>query len=207
MNEEVKALRSELALVKLQFSQRLGAVENRLNNLLAQDKRQVEQQHQEVTQVEESNAAGVPGIVSHLTVSREVAAKTAVLKGTSSEPNIADEYNPSSQQAKISLFSVPTFFTLFFQTILSSLFDWLSPVTQVYQSYKARGMLGIFILTMVGIGLTLAGFGYLMQLLIDQLGAGYKSLLMCIAAILVMGLGIGLKIKTRFSEFATAIVT
>ena len=68
-------------------------------------------------------------------------------------------------------------------------------------------MLGIFLLTIVGIGLTLAGFGYLMQLLIDQLGAGSKSLLMCLVAVLVMALGIGLKIKTRFSEFSTAIVT
>jgi hypothetical protein len=59
---------------------------------------------------------------------------------------------------------------------------------------------------MVGIGLTLAGFGYLMQLLIDELGAGSKSLLMCFAAILVIGLGIVLKTRTHFGEFATAIV-
>ena len=207
MNEEVKALRSELALVKLQFSQRLGAVENRLNNLLAQDERQAEQHHQEVTQVEGSNAGAETDVFTQPTSSREAAAKADALKAAFSETNIAEEYSRLDKQAKASLFNIPSFFTLFFQTILSSLFDWLSPVTQVYQSYKARGMLGIFILTMVGIGLTLAGFGYLMQLLIDQLGAGYKSLLMCIAAILVMGLGIGLKIKTRFSEFATAIVT
>jgi hypothetical protein len=30
MNEEVKALKSELALLKLQFSERVSAVENRL---------------------------------------------------------------------------------------------------------------------------------------------------------------------------------
>ncbi|NQY49264.1 MAG: DUF2339 domain-containing protein [Colwellia sp.] len=208
MNEEVKALRSELALVKLQFSQRLGAVENRLNNLLAQGEQQAElQHHQEVTQVEESSSGPETDVFTQLSSSRKSVSRETDAKATPSETNIAEEYSPSGKQAKTSLFSLPSFFTLFFQTILSSLFDWFSPVTQVYQSYKARGMLGIFILTMVGIGLTLAGFGYLMQLLIDQLGAGYKSLLMCIAAILVMGLGIGLKINTRFSEFATAIVT
>ena len=31
MNEEVKMLRSELALLKLQFSERVDSVENRLN--------------------------------------------------------------------------------------------------------------------------------------------------------------------------------
>jgi hypothetical protein len=108
-------------------------------------------------------------------------------------------------QAPVS--AVPSIFTIFFQTILASMFDWLSPVISIYESYKERGMLGIFILTIVGIGLTLAGFGYLMQLLIEQVGAGIKSLLMSCAAGLVIGLGVFLKVRTRFGEFATAIVT
>ncbi|KGJ96892.1 DUF2339 domain-containing protein [Colwellia psychrerythraea] len=201
MNEEVKALRSELALVKLQFSQRLGAVENRLNNLLAQEEISAEQ-YQEISQVEDNNLAHTQP--SSL---RETAAGVAVPKPVPPKSKIDDEYSSSSQEVSAATFVIPSFITVIIQTILSSFFDWLSPVTQLYQSYKARGMLGIFVLTIVGIGLTLAGFGYLMQLLIDQLGAGYKSLLMCLAAFSVMGVGIGLKIKTRFAEFATAIVT
>lgn len=110
-------------------------------------------------------------------------------------------------QEQASTPSAPSFITIFLHTILSIIFDWFSPVAKIYQSYKARGLLGIFLLTIAGIALTLAGFGYLMQLLIDQLGVGSKSLLMCIAATLVMGVGVYLKIKTRYSEFATAIVT
>ena len=194
MNEEVNALKSELALLKLQFSERVGAVENRLNSLLAQGRTQAAYQEQNINQVEEYSAD----------VRQEQTPEAALSIATTIT---SDEYLASSNEWEALTPAEPSIITLFFQAILSSVFDWLSPVTKIYQSYKERGMLGIFMLTIVGIGLTLAGFGYLMQLLIDQLGAGSKSLLMGAAAIFVMGLGIGLKIKTRFAEFATAIVT
>ena len=207
MNEDVRALRSELALVKLQFSQRLGAVEDRLNDLLAQDEIQAEQQYQAVAQIDEHSAAVE---LDHTGQSVSISAATANVtsdKISASKADITGENLSSGKGRAPSNFAIPTFITVLFQALLSSFFEWFTPVTQAYQSYKAKGMLGIFTLTIVGIGLTLAGFGYLMQLLIDQLGAGAKSLLMCFAAILVMGLGIGLKIKTRYGEFATAIVT
>lgn len=188
MNEEITALKTELALLKIHFSKRVGAVENRLNDLLAQEEKL------NITQTEEVTTFKVQEAISDKTYSV-------------SETKMVNEDRSSNQTQQKFQLALPSFFTLFIQTILSTFFDWLSPITKIYESYKARGMLGIFILTIVGVGLTLAGFGYLMQLLIDQLGAGYKSLLMCIAAIFVMGLGITLKIRTHFSEFATAIVT
>jgi len=100
----------------------------------------------------------------------------------------------------------PNLVDVFFTQIMSLLFEWFSPVTAIYESYKARGMLGIFFLTVAGAGLVLAGFGYLMQLLIDEMGAGSKSLLMSATAVGVIGGGIALQIKTKFSEFASAIV-
>jgi len=193
MNEEVKALRSELALLKLQFSERVSVVESRLNVLLAQEKTPIEHQEQSATKIEET-----PTWVRQEQADEKVLSKTSVIT--------ADEYLASRKEWHTSPTTEPSFIVIFIKTILSSLFDWFSPITKVYESYKERGMLGIFILTIVGIGLTLAGFGYLMQLLIDQLGAGSKSLLMCLAAVFVMGLGIVLKTKTRFGEFATAIV-
>jgi hypothetical protein len=193
MKEEVRALKSELALLKLQFSKRIDAVENRLNNLLVQESIQAEFEEQNINRLEVSSV-----YVEQVQTPQAVPAAAAMS---------VDEYPSPRSEREESVPVEPSMVTLFFQSILSSFFDWFSPVTKVYQSYKERGMLGIFILTIVGIGLTLAGFGYLMQLLIDQLGAGSKSLLMGTAAIFVMGLGIVLKIKTRFSEFATAIVT
>jgi hypothetical protein len=191
MNEEIKALRSEVALLKLQFSERLGQVEDRLNTLLVQESSSLES-----TSSIPFTAAKAQPLIANLASSQSPDIKTSM------EYELAGVNETLKTEP-----SKPSFITILCMAILSSLIDWFSPVTEIYQSYKERGMLGIFILTIAGIGLTLAGFGYLMQLLIDQLGAGSKSLLMGLAAILVMAVGISLKIKTRFSEFATAIVT
>ncbi|WP_016956353.1 DUF2339 domain-containing protein [Catenovulum agarivorans] len=100
----------------------------------------------------------------------------------------------------------PTKLSVFITSLLHIIFEWFAPVYNIYLSYKQRGILATLLLTVTGIGLTLAGFAYLMQLVIDQLGADSKALLMCIAALFVMAVGIGLKLKTRFDEFASAIV-
>ena len=64
-------------------------------------------------------------------------------------------------ELEIPLPKKPSLIFVFLQAILSFFFDWLSPVIKIYESYKEKEMLGIFILTIVGITLTLAGFGYL----------------------------------------------
>lgn len=100
----------------------------------------------------------------------------------------------------------PSLVGIFLTQVMSIIFEWFSPIISIYESYKTRGMLGIFFLTIAGAGLVLAGFGYLMQLLIDEMGAGSKSLLMSATAIGVIAGGIALQVKTKFSEFASAIV-
>jgi len=194
MNQEVKELKAELSLLKLQFSERVNEVESRLNAILEPNISEPEKTPLQKPEVKLAEQSSKPIQVNRL---------------SDLPPNI--QLTPINKQPavnqQVAVPAVPTFITKFFQFILSSFFEWFTPVTKIYQSYKERGMLGIFILTIVGIGLTLAGFGYLMQLLIDQLGAGSKSLLMCTFAIAVMVTGIVLKVKTRFDEFATAIVT
>ena len=201
MNEEVKALKSELALLKLQFSERVGAVEARLNILLEQEATSKEHADFSETSIEETPVFAEPEKLEESLPPQSIALQ--------SNDITADDYLATRKEWQVSEstpVTKPSFIFIFLQSILSSLFDWFSPLTKIYASYKERGMLGIFILTMVGISLTLAGFGYLMQLLIDQLDAGAKSLLMCVVALGAMGLGIALKTKTRFGEFATPIV-
>lgn len=181
MDPEIKALRSELAQLKRQFNKRVDFIESRLITLLELE---LELQHSEEPKQSEEQKQPQGPIEDTTFVSIQ-----------------------TTGQQEASTPSSPSFITTILHATLSIIFDWFSPVAKIYQSYKERGLLGIFLLTIAGIALTLVGFGYLMQLLIDQLGVGSKSLLMCIAAILVIGLGIYLKIKTRFSEFATAIVT
>ena len=187
MTSEINALKSELALLKLQFSERIKTVEAKLNELIEQEDQQS------------------PHFTTHIEEQRLVTTKPTETNVVL--PEVTSENLAINIELETTTPDKPLFISIFIKTFLSSLFDWFSPVTNIYQSYKERGMLSIFILTFVGIGLTLAGFGYLMQLLIDQLDAGSKSLLMGFAAVLVMGVGIGLKVRTRFDEFATAIVT
>ena len=193
MEEEIKALRSELALLKLQFSERVHEVESRIDLLIAERQEQI------------SDALSVTDKLN--TQSLEPKVTFAHKERTTADTLSSKEHlsAPMDNEATTSVKS--SRISLFFISLMSYIFEWFSPVSKIYQSYKERGMLGTFVLTIAGISLTLAGFGYLMQLLIDQLGAGSKAMLMCLAALLVMAVGIGLKVKTRYDEFATAIVT
>ncbi|MBM7073214.1 DUF2339 domain-containing protein [Shewanella sp. 202IG2-18] len=93
-----------------------------------------------------------------------------------------------------------------FQSLLSILFDWFNPVFEIIQSYKRKGQLPLLILTIVGVGLVLSGFGYLMQWFIAGLGAGGKSLILLVFAFLVIATGIVIRKRFQLDEFANAIV-
>ena len=90
--------------------------------------------------------------------------------------------------------------------LFTTLWSWFEPVHILYDSYKKRGMGHVFLLTVGGIGLTLAGVGYLMQLLIEQLQAGSKSLLFSGIAVSVVFAGVKMHSTSRFKEFSVALV-
>jgi len=213
-NNKIDALQSELTLLKTQFTDRINNLEHKLSELSASTSATQEQDQSvepptlnaSISKVFSStlqtlnkkteNRLSIEEVVD---TRRETAVNVEI--ATQSKPvvdvKIATEEKPST----------PSFIQIMLSAFMSSLFDWFEPAVNIYKSYQRRGMIGIFILTMLGIGLTLAGFGYLMQLLIDQLGSGAKSLLMLGAALGVMALGIIIKKKTSFHEFSTAIVT
>ena len=224
MNKDIEALKAELALLEADVNQRFRAMESRLNNLALND---VTTASNELT----SEPEPLDNLAAQTTNTGPINTEPFNAKQINSEQINSAQIKPESsfhEKAAVHLSQARSqeatadnsqtlpkqtsktkpYFSLwaFLQPLLFSIFDWLSPLVNVYQSYKSRGMLGIALLTVAGVGLTLAGFGYLMQLLIDQLGVGAKSLLMALAAIGVIGVGIGLRVKTRFSEFATAIV-
>lgn len=181
-NNNIDAIKSELSLLKTQFNDRINNLENRLAEL---------------------TDSAVP--VSNALTSASNNIEVAVVTPTVNKPS--ESSSPALHKAPaVNAYKEPPFIEVMIKTLFSMIFDWFKPVVTIYESYKSRGMVGIFVLTIAGIGLTLAGFGYLMQLLIDQLGSGAKSLLIFGAALGVMALGIGIKKKTEFNEFATAIV-
>jgi len=248
MNNEIKRLRSDLALLKLQFSESIKQVEDRLDNLLEHEHTELSDSKLDSSSTNAStNNLNLDTLVQNKSASNQSALNKQVPNISEPLDSYPQDFNQSSshetdiqyqpEESKVVVTNYPQaphtkhvsdkshkskaplqakpikpsaiqlFLQSFVQTIFSIIFEWSAPAIKVYKSYQEKGMLGIFILTIIGIALVLAGFGYLMQLLIDQLGAGSKSLLMGFAALLVMVVGIGLKIKTRFSEFATAIVT
>lgn len=193
-NDEINALKYELAQLKNQFSARINNLEFRIAQL---DPDAVKQMPPQALEQSFDNTKEV--ISSPIVVSAPELSQSKEVSHPKTQSKVAKQH-PTKPR-------IPSVIDVFFSTLMSSIFDWFSPVISIYQSYKARGMLGIFALTVLGIGLTLAGFGYLMQLLIDQLEAGAKSLLMLSAAIAVMTLGVVIRRKTRFDEFAAAIVS
>lgn len=215
MEEEIKALKSELELLRRQFSQRVSEVEARLDYLIAHRDISQEQTIHDKSLLE--NHGNLQQVRSAEPVNRAEDANEAkqVMQVTQAKKELVAEAQTANAPEYVAAFMAdkPTkpakrsFINVLFVSLMAHIFEWFTPVTNIYQSYKERGMLGILILTVSGIGLTLAGFGYLMQLLIDQLDVGAKALLMCLAAVLVIALGVGLKTKTKLSEFATAIVT
>ncbi len=197
MNSDVLALQAELRQLKQEFSERANDIEQRLAWLLAEEGADKSKKIDR-------------GVTDYSETSSFIA---SVANGSATNTATTNCVEASDKKVKLTP-QTDTFtsksLNIFIQTLLQNLFAWFfdgfSPIRKIYQSYQARGMLGILVLTILGIALTLAGFGYLMQLLIDQLGAGSKSLLMAGAAIFVIVLGIVLSLKTRFKEFASAIV-
>ncbi len=188
MSNEISALKGELLLIREQLNQQLDSIESRLDSL-------TNKSQEDVTPKEEKPQ---PTPVKPELTPSQTTTNFTVAADKLEQPNIQQTIKPVP--------AAPSFFATILQSLLSVLFDWFAPVRNIYRSYQQRGMLGIFILTVLGIVLTLSGFGYLMQLVIDQMGAGTKSLLMASAAAGVIAIGIGLKRKTSFDEFASAII-
>lgn len=194
-----QSLKEELSQLKQDFSYRAGLLENKINQLLLAEPEEINGGI--VAASHENTAAPVFEMARHNVVQDNLNVTLASGEKTSQKL--------SKKTANTKANTPSIFYSLlskFIPMLLSWLYDWCSPVINIYKSYQQRGMAAIFIITLIGIALTLLGFGYLMQLLIGELGAGSKSLLMASASITVIFIGIKLKATTQFSEFATAIV-
>lgn len=212
MDEQIKLLREELESVREQFTLKTMLLSRKIEQLEKQQANanadlQQESEHENAHESEQVlNQANISTQVEVVNQSETSAADITPALPTNNTANLQTESASAPKDIATKKQAKPAMLDIYFAHLMSVIFEWFSPLTKIYESYKARGMLGIFFLTIAGAGLVLAGFGYLMQLLIDEIGAGSKSLLMSATAISVIGGGIGLKVKTKFSEFASAIV-
>lgn len=138
MDSENQTLKSELILLKAQFSERVEAVEQRLNILLAK----------ELAQQPIDN----PSLQSEPAESQSVSLKAEIpeqAKQENNETSFSAEHSTAQWQLVEQVTSPkkdpsPSFILVFFNTLLT-------PLITVYHSYKERSMLGIFILSLVGV--------------------------------------------------------
>jgi hypothetical protein len=92
-------------------------------------------------------------------------------------------------------------------SLLSPITKFVSPLLNLYQHYQAKGQGPIFVFMLIGIALLVSGFGYLAQLLVGELDAGSKSLLLLVIAIGVTFGGAYLAKRQQYPEISSAIVS
>ncbi|MBL4910492.1 MAG: DUF2339 domain-containing protein [Alteromonadaceae bacterium] len=189
MKDNSDELKQELAELKQEFNQRIDCLASKIAQLS--------------TETESCIAESVE--VSPLSALAQQSAAEQAQK--TAKNTLIDKKSSTVNNTKTIHFIFALFSKLILLFSFLSIFqEWLRPIAKIYKSYQQRGMAGIFLITLIGVALTLLGVGYLMQLLIDQLDSGIKSLLMGFAATIIIFIGIKLKGKTQFSEFATALV-
>jgi hypothetical protein len=205
-DQKIEELQRELALTRVDFSTRLQRLEQKIS-ALNQDKIPQSAEQSETIQ------AYQPPAIENQRLQPEAAPTITLAALTESESGDAvQSANATKSEAR------PSYLKLLFNSVLKELgiliFNLLSPLTKfttpainLYQHYQAKGQGPIFVFMLIGIALLVGGFGYLAQLLVGELGAGSKSLLLFLVAIVITLGGAYLAKHEKYSEISSAIVS
>jgi hypothetical protein len=192
-DQKIEDLQRELALTRVDFSTRLQRLEQKISALT------------------DGNGIGVKEQLEHTPAETPTISQTGQ---TSESQNQLAAFDQSANTAKtesvINSSNVPTLLkatsSLLF-SLLSPITKFVSPLFKLYQHYQAKGQGPIFVFMLIGIALLVGGFGYLAQLLVGELGAGSKSLLLFVVAIGITLGGAYLAKRDRYPEISSAIVS
>lgn len=190
-DQQIEDLQRELALTRLDFSTRLQKLEQKISALSDGTATDINAQFEQPV---------------HKPV--ELSPNTQAFKATESPKQLAAFDEPEVRAAKPSFLS-----SLLRETgvlalgLLSPITKFVSPLLNLYQHYQAKGQGPIFVFMLIGIALLVGGFGYLAQLLVGELGAGSKSLLLFVVAIGITLGGAYLAKRDQYPEISSAIVS
>jgi hypothetical protein len=185
--QQIEDLKRELALTRLDFSTQLQRLEQKVSALNDNKGSTVKTPFEKPQQTPDASEFKATESQNHLTAFNKPA------KSANAKPSYIASLIKGSTAVTLGLFSPMTKF--------------VSPLLNLYQHYQAKGQGPIFVFMLIGIALLVGGFGYLTQLLVGELGAGSKSLLLFVVAIGITLGGAYLAKRTQYSEISSAIVS
>lgn len=191
MNEkDIVSLKEELAQFRKTVNRRLDEMESNLTRI-------------------DSQAAAPKRTYPYTKTEEKTLAKAPPVEISDTQfdfPPAKIERSPDKQAINLDLPPQEPWLKALFLKLAPIMFGWLEPILKMYGHYKKRGLGHVFLLTLGGIGLTLVGVGYLMQLMVEELNAGAKSLLFTgVSGAIIFG-GFRLYKVTLFKEYAVALV-
>jgi hypothetical protein len=207
--DEAAQLRVQLQALRIDFTQRLAKVEQQINDLQnSESSKPLQITATQEPSTHEQKALQAAELDSSEYVAQAQSSQNAV-DSFSNETNLEVSFSSKNDlQAKSWLDVPPQKKALFsFQDVLAFLHPILSvfaPLFKIYQHYKDKGQAPIFLFTLIGIALLVGGFAYLAQLLVGELGAGSKTLLLFSVSTGVIFGSIKLSKLEKFKEFASA---
>jgi hypothetical protein len=195
-DQKIEDLQQELALTRVDFSTRLQKLEQKISALIngndIDEKLSFEQQEHKPTEI--------PSFFQPLQAS-ESQDQLAAFDEPANNAKTDSVSNPSNVTSLLKEASSQVF------SLLSPMTKFASPLLNLYQHYQAKGQGPIFVFMLIGIALLVGGFGYLAQLLVGELDAGSKSLLLFVVAIGVTLGGVYLAKRQQYPEISSAIVS
>jgi hypothetical protein len=195
-DQQIEDLQRELVLTRVEFSTRLQRLEQKISVLTDSHNISVKAQFEQPVYK-----------------SAEAPSPFKPMQATDSKNRLA-AFDEPGYGAKTDSVAKPSYVSsLIKQTsaltlgLLSPMTKFVSPLLNIYQHYQAKGQGPIFVFMLIGIALLVGGFGYLTQLLVGELGAGSKSLLLFVVAIGITFGGAYLAKRDRYLEISSAIVS
>jgi hypothetical protein len=187
-NEEIANIRTEITLTRDAFSARLHRLEERLNSLEDTDSQIEANPSQTLTTA--NNLQIPPANLSTLSADEKPEPISIALPKLASNKQTVNIDHSRSFASLLNEVLLP---------ILSPFSNILSPLLKLYQHYQSKGQGPIFLFMLVGIALLVGGFGYLAQLLVGELGAGSKTLLLFVVSV---GVTVGGDFLARTKTYA-----
>ena len=195
-DEEIAEIRREIALIRDAFSVRLHKLEQRLISL--------ENTTQESGNFTDSKTEP-PTKLQFQAVATNV--PTPAYKAQAKPVFLSKPHNKTSLGPKSKPLNLLNLFQDLLLPLLSPFINLLAPLVKLYQHYQHKGQGPIFLFMLIGIALLVGGFAYLAQLLVGELGAGSKTLMLFVVSIGVTMGGHVLAKKPSYNELGSATIS